>query len=261
MSSINKKTWLKALCAPLLFASTASQAITIDASGTLNLPNLLADIDFKGSMSMYNPSGEIITFKPSAASEDDPTKHPVEGRMTLDLFSFGGTVDMSGPKPLFESEWSLTGEMAAHVDVLGRLGLVRNPKCGGSLLCADADIMLTIFGSARPITASFGMTPMFEVGLGWGPLNLRTNMSFEVSSLDADKDGVPGTAVDSFFNNTPAFEGIATITRIYFAEGIENPSLVEVPPVPVPAAVWLFASGLIGLGGIAHHQRKKAIAA
>jgi hypothetical protein len=35
----------------------------------------------------------------------------------------------------------------------------------------------------------------------------------------------------------------------------DDVSLTEVPAVPVPAAVWLFGSGLLGLVGVARHRR------
>jgi hypothetical protein len=64
-----------------------------------------------------------------------------------------------------------------------------------------------------------------------------------VASTICDGDGVPGCAMVTapFPGQTPAFSG----------------TIVPVPSaVPVPAAVWLFGSGLLGLVGVA--RRKKA---
>ena len=63
-----------------------------------------------------------------------------------------------------------------------------------------------------------------------------------VASVDSDGDGAPGTAMATapFKDQTPAFAGV----------------MVPVAAVPVPAAVWLFGSGLLGLVGVA--RRKKA---
>ena len=73
-------------------------------------------------------------------------------------------------------------------------------------------------------------------------------------SLDGIFDGLGGTndfqlfTFDSSWNN---------LTRVEFdstAYSLDNIQL-DVNPVPVPAAVWLFGSGLIGLAGFA--RRKK----
>ncbi|MDH5648114.1 MAG: VPLPA-CTERM sorting domain-containing protein [Gammaproteobacteria bacterium] len=60
-------------------------------------------------------------------------------------------------------------------------------------------------------------------------------------SVDSDGDGILGTAMltSPFPDQQPSFNGTLT-------------------PVPVPAAVWLFGSGLLGLVGVA--RRKKSVA-
>jgi hypothetical protein len=61
--------------------------------------------------------------------------------------------------------------------------------------------------------------------------------------LDTDGDGTPGTALTSgpFPGFTMAIEGIATLAPV---------------PVPVPAAMWLFGSGLLGLFGVAKRRNR-----
>ncbi len=73
-----------------------------------------------------------------------------------------------------------------------------------------------------------------------------TATGFDVASVDTDGDGVPGTAMNNgpFNGQTPEFSGAMTCQDC------------APPAIPVPAAVWLFGSGLIGLVGVA--RRRKA---
>ena len=88
-----------------------------------------------------------------------------------------------------------------------------------------------------------GGVPIFPAGgpTGWTPYSFTTNLGADVSGgvtlqLKASCGPVEGCGVDAYFDNV-------TITT-------------DVSAVPVPAAVWLFGSGLLGLVGVA--RRKKA---
>ena len=63
-----------------------------------------------------------------------------------------------------------------------------------------------------------------------------------VSSWDGDGDGRDGVKMNNgpFPDQTAAFGGTLT---------------PQVAPIPVPAAVWLFGSGLVGLVGVARRRR------
>lgn len=61
------------------------------------------------------------------------------------------------------------------------------------------------------------------------------------STLDGDANGIPGTAMTA-----GPFAGFSpTFTLNY-----------ETTVIPVPAAAWLFGSGLVGLVGVARRRRK-----
>ena len=60
------------------------------------------------------------------------------------------------------------------------------------------------------------------------------------------------------FEVTSVFENFAYITTVdpFYGAGFTTVELISVSAVPLPAAIWLFASGLIGLIGVA--RRKQA---
>jgi hypothetical protein len=103
-------------------------------------------------------------------------------------------------------------------------------------------------------TGRMGMMTFFNVSLGmqaWNPGVVHTS-----GSMTGGAGTISGTALDNsgygkvvasagvngwgFFNGTPYTE----VFSMQFA------------PVPVPAAVWLFGSGLLGLMGIAKRKNK-----
>jgi hypothetical protein len=84
---------------------------------------------------------------------------------------------------------------------------------------------------------------------------------FSISSFPSYAEGTlyDGVGLAAGFNGLPVFSDILTYN---IGPGFEFGSLLSAPnfgytsAVPVPAAVWLFGSGLIGLVGLA--RRKKA---
>jgi len=82
--------------------------------------------------------------------------------------------------------------------------------------------------------------PLFGTGEIWQTASITTTLGFDVAGgvtlqLKSSCGAVAGCLSDAYFDNVQM--------------------LVEPPAVPVPAAVWLFGSGLLGLVGIA--RRKK----
>ncbi len=43
--------------------------------------------------------------------------------------------------------------------------------------------------------------------------------------------------------------------NLYTIDNVDNLSIIKLSAVPIPAAIWLFGSGLIGLIGIARRKR------
>jgi len=96
----------------------------------------------------------------------------------------------------------------------------------------------------------------------WGTLHSHNTQRFSnfVTSHIPQIDW-HGTGIIYYSTNTPAvgyMDADFTSGGLFNSEGVPNVghALVRVSAVPIPAAVWLFGSGLIGLIGLA--RRKKA---
>lgn len=70
-----------------------------------------------------------------------------------------------------------------------------------------------------------------------------------VSNLELDKSNNP---TDLFFTEVDTY--IVSMNFWYTAEDIGNPGIAPVSAVPIPAAAWLFGSGLIGMVGVARRK-------
>lgn len=73
---------------------------------------------------------------------------------------------------------------------------------------------------------------------------------FDIRSLDFDGDGINGALITegAYVGMTLDFYG-----EVSFLAYVNNPFPIY-SPVPVPAAVWLFGSGLLALAGIARRR-------
>jgi len=95
------------------------------------------------------------------------------------------------------------------------------------------------------MSASFDSMTLFSLGSGNGGVILETTLNYTGGTLIS---GSTGAIAGSFFNATSDnFSVDFTADSVIAKAG---------PVVPVPAAVWLFGSGLLGLVGVA--RRKKA---
>jgi hypothetical protein len=135
-------------------------------------------------------------------------------------------------------EWDATGllnaiEFGLQVgDVLSGSSLYHDANGNG---VQDADEFLMDISSATPYSDILQGDPSYT-----GPVNLQGAAPMAATS------GSTG------FDASTPFEGI----RGYFDIGSGNSMHVtSVSTVPLPAAVWLFASGLLGLIGVARRKR------
>jgi hypothetical protein len=119
-----------------------------------------------------------------------------------------------------------------------------------------------VFESNRDVLSSLGAVPLTQSGGGVASALLtldHTNPTTDNASISIDvvngdeiylwallsaeaKSGVNATSADAFNTGTMGFQG--------------TPNLVAASsPVPVPAAVWLFGSGLLGLLGVVRRRK------
>lgn len=227
---------------------------------------LIMQFDFDGEFTMQMPNGTAIA-PPSGVSGDMSLAIETGFWDILNgslLGPYAGLASMSGDQPFYGANWSATGPMTGYQNLIGDYAPA---YCGDHHMCADASLNFNWNNTDIPVDASFAMDMNSSVTLpssfSFSELNgfvdsiydawdNNTLVYFDVESLDADGDGILGTAMTSgpFAGFTPSFTGIATITAICFGELMypDNCTYSPAPaPVPVPAAIWLFSSGLIGL--------------
>jgi hypothetical protein len=187
--------------------------------------------DFVGTFDMYSGLARIGGSSPPGAPDSTGTFFFDPTIATGVLQPSTGTT--TSTTPFFGYTWT------AHDYVLNRQPSLPGDPAGSARVAASipfdwgAPTAATTCGVANcniPVAAVF----LFGDN-GDGTVNVTT--------LDSDGNGAPGQPMTAgpFIGFSPAFSGTATPQQTV---------------IPVPAAVWLFGSGLLGLVGVA--RRKKA---
>jgi len=90
--------------------------------------------------------------------------------------------------------------------------------------------------------------------------NLKSGDLFDSTGINPNQPDILQTFTDQTYNANPSnvgnlsfnFQGIDGTT---YSDSTVTFSITRVGEVPLPAAFWLFGSGLIGLAGIARHKK------
>ena len=179
--------------------------------------------------------------------------------------SFSGVMDGFNAGPFsggtaFTGSFILDESVAATGGVSTFSGAVDN-----FMLEIDGNVFTGNNGTARQFSSASGATDFFTVDIG--------GANGSVSGI-AGLDVFTGFSVDwrgpNLFSDTTVLAHDLTVadfgyTRVIFGFNslasdsvIDNASVINfgsVSAVPVPAAVWLFGSGLLGLVGVARRKR------
>jgi len=248
-----------------------AMAIGVSANGAAYAANDL--YTFAGTMNFYDAAGDLGHTDTTVVGDFSltgslpvPPNGSIFGSFDTVTPFFGYTwtadVDMlfSGQAGLGPQTWDWTNK--TFTDIAGSTYAQVTCKVGDTLDgCTGVDPTWTNTANVtNSYTFSFTNAGQFTAGtfFDWSvnddiavlamfqaaPPDADGN--FTAVSVDSDGDGIPGTAMNNgpFDGQTPAFNGLMTCQNC------------EVAPIPIPAAVWLFGSGLLGLVGVARRKKQ-----
>lgn len=204
---------------------------------------------FTGSLSIAN----FVTFGATASIYDISLQRYNDSNLIVGNMLVDWNANTGIPLSMV---WDATGLFTAIDDY----GLQAGDVISGTHLRRDGTVIADV-NSATP--ASDSLNPAYN-GLydqGPAPLAMTTWNTAMLCTPGVDCIGNAlsggGPFIDDGIAGSPMIDGPFPGISVNFDIGSGNSlTVTSVSEVPVPAAVWLFGSGLIGLAGIA--RRKKA---
>ena len=268
-----KKASLVSICFFLFLFSGVSRASIIEFHFTGQLTVVANDNSLVGqapidSTFRYNTdlgigSGDLtiapLVFFGSDLSVHDISMQKVDGG-NGNLILGNMLADFSGNIGIPVSMvWDATGLMNA-ID----LGMQAGDVISGTTMKRDgafyADVSSAIVASDNVVTSPIWVEPATYLNQGAAPmatttLNTTTLCTYLVDCMGNTLSGGIGFTDDGIAGS-PLVDGPFTGMQISLDIGSGNSlTVLSVSPVPVPAAVWLFVSGFVGL--IAVTKRRK----
>ena len=257
---LNKNFYKKALLTTLITASAMSYASTGSAalaSYSENFESLNAT-----SSSALSGAGFVIyqnVYTDQALTNLQSSIGPELALNNMNRFAHvvtgqGGTGTAQGGQQLRVISDYLSGNQLKYVDALTLQQQTIGADDLGSTwsFSFDAkldDIASDISGDSSAsawIRTIDGTNTLGETRLDINTANLGSNWGTYVISL----------LIDPSWNGKTLEYGFKSAAKNYSPSGVyyDNLSLTGPPAVPVPAAVWLFGSGLLGLVGVARRN-------
>lgn len=239
------------------------------------------EFHFTGQYTLLDPSGGVMDQQAIASTltYDDSTGAGFSAAMTIDNFdTFGATASIydismqhvSGTSLIVGNmlaDWNFNSGVPISMvwDATGLFnaidyGLAVGDVISGSNLIRGGSTIADV-GSAIPASdGSYFQTTGGLLDQGPAPLAVTTLNTSLLCTPGTDcignalSGGTPFT--DDGIAGSPMIDGPFPGLNVNFDIGSGNSlTVLSVSAVPVPAAVWLFGSGLLGLIGIARRRR------
>ena len=268
----------------MLFRSATAISVAVGLPTTASALTLTGT--WSGVFTLLNPSGAVLANGDlnSAGAPWYGWRTPVTGTLAFDTSTGAGTgtaaafsFQASGLATATTITFQAIGNGMGGAGnlVLGNMGFNWSGNNGipvsivldaSGFYAAGADgysTSETITGGATPATDGyvFGniMTGTYTLPIGPSPMATTTWNTTTIQATPALGDNPSGTLplIANSFGGSPM--GTAPFPGYYANFDISSIHITGVgggSPVPVPAAVWLFGSGLVGLVGVARRKKK-----
>lgn len=225
---------MKKYFAALVLAILSQQALAVSVAGIefLDVADTLNNANTSGTfLANYTTPGETPQFSGADGNGATYTYGAVLEQDSILGVSFGSAVDVTGANLTI-----LFADSNPHTGTLSLLG-----GSGGTSAAVDFSLTPYIAGPPQIFTGYSGFNTVSPTGTTLGVFALTINLADEFGSdfgtfTDVQLQITGDNGVGGYYDAAPALIGTTSI-------------------VPLPAAVWLFGSGLVGLAGIA---RKRA---
>jgi hypothetical protein len=111
-----------------------------------------------------------------------------------------------------------------------------------------------------PTTLGYSVAYAGTNPLGWWGFANNTNSILDDSGYSFDFDSFlfePTFSQSSYYTNPGSYFGIVEGNAPYYFTGDALLTITETNPVPLPSAIWLFGSGLVGLFRVVKRKKSK----